>query len=86
MATKKTKKEYTNTPTLTEVKKNQLDVSGTFMIVNIEEKWRIGIANRWMTNKIFNTAKEAEEYIQSKPWDLIMNLAGTIAEYVKNNN
>lgn len=76
------KKEYTNTPKLGEIKKNQLDESGTFMIVNIEDKYRIGMAGRWMTDKIFNAPEEAEAYIANKPWELIMNLAGFVAEYV----
>ena len=82
----KKSKEYSNTPKMGEVQKNQLDNSGTFMIINVEDKWRIGMANRWMTKEVFNTAEEAQKYIDSKPWELIMNLAGTIAEYVKNNN
>lgn len=78
----KTKKGYTNVPKTTEVVKNQLDESGNFMIVNVEDQWRIGMAGRWMTTKKFKTPEEAQQYINSKPWELIMNLAGSIAEYV----
>ena len=81
-------KEYTNSPKMGEVEKNQLDSTGTFLIVNVEDKWRIGMAGRWMTKELFATPEDAEKYIQSKPWELIMNLAGVVAEYlytVKNN-
>lgn len=81
---KKAPKEYTNVPQLGEPVKNQLDKSGTFMIVNVEDKWRIGMSGRWMTMEKFNSPEEAEAYIASRPWDLIMNLAGFIAEYVIN--
>lgn len=77
----KSKKGYTNVPKTTEVVKNQLDESGTFMIVNVENEWRIGMAGRWLTKKTFRTPEEAQQYINSKPWELIMNLAGSIAEY-----
>lgn len=78
-------KKYSKVPQLGEPVKNQLDQSGTFMIVNVEDKWRIGMSGRWLTQEKFNTPEEAEAYIASKPWDLIMNLAGFIAEYVVNN-
>ena len=78
----KTKKEYTNVPKTTEAVVSELDTTETFMIVNIEDKWRIGMNGRWMTKRTFNSKEEAQNYINEKPWDLIMNLAGTIAEYV----
>lgn len=82
-----TKKEYTNTPKVEEPKITaSLDESETFMIVNIEDKWRIGINGRWMTKEIFKTKEDAQAYINSKPWELIMNLAGMVAEFVKSNN
>lgn len=81
----KTKKEYSNVAKLGKVKKSELNRDGIFMIVNVEDKYRIGMAGRWMTNQIFDSSEEAEAYIQNKPWELIMNLAGTIAEFVVQN-
>lgn len=76
------KEEYTNVPKTTEAVVSELDTTETFMIVNIEEKWRIGMNGTWMTKKTFKTKEEAQNYINEKPWELIMNLAGVIAEYV----
>lgn len=78
----KSKKEYTNVPETTKPVVSELDTTETFMIVNIEDKWRIGMNGRWITKKAFNSKEEAQNYINEKPWDLIMNLAGVIAEFV----
>lgn len=84
-------KQYTNVPKTSEVKKTQLDNSELFLIVNAEDKYRISLANHWVTKQEFNTPEEAQAYIDSKPWDLIMNIAGVIAQFaiqeiVNNNN
>lgn len=78
----KNEKQYSKVPKTSEPKVSQLDSSETFLIVNVEDKWRIGVSGRWVTKKIFNSYEEAQAYIDSKPWDLIMNLAGLIAEYI----
>lgn len=85
MATKKPKKEYSNTPKVTEPIKNQIDETETFLLINQEGKWRIGLNGMWATKKVFENQEQAQKYINSKPYDLIMNLAGMIAEYIINN-
>lgn len=74
-------KEYSNIPNLGEVKKSQLDSTELFLIVNVEDKYRIALANHWVTKKEFNTPEEAQAYIDQKPWELIMNMAGVIAQF-----
>ena len=76
------RKDYSNVPKTTEVQKNQLDNSENFLIVNVEDKWRIGIANRWVTRQAFSSPEEAQKYIDQKPWDMIMNAAAIMAEFM----
>lgn len=77
----KTKKEYNNVPKQETKIQGSLDESGTFMVVNVEDKWRIGLNGRWLTKEIFASREEAQAYINTKPWELIMNLAGLVAEF-----
>lgn len=76
----KSKKEYTNTPKLVNQAKSQLDTNELFLIVNIEDKWRIGLPGRWVTRQIFNSREEAQAYIDQKPWEMIMAVASVMAE------
>lgn len=77
-----TKNKYTNVPKVEEVQKNQFDESGTFMIVNVEDKWRIGVAGRWVTKETFETPEAAQKYIDQKPWDILMNAMAIMAEFM----
>lgn len=81
---KKPKKEYSNTPKMGEVKKSQLDESGNFLIVNIEDKYRIALGEHWATKEVFQTPEEAQKYINLKPWELLMNMAAVMAKFVYN--
>lgn len=38
-----------------------------------------------VSNKDFEKVEEAEKYIGTKPWDLIINIMNVIAEYEKEN-
>lgn len=78
----KQKKEYSNTPKMENTQINEMDQTNTFMIVNVEDKWRIGVAGRWLSRNEFATKEEAQQYINQKPWDLIGNYAATLAEFV----
>lgn len=40
-----------------------------------EEKYIICIKDELASRKEFNTKEEAEQYIDSKPWELIFNLS-----------
>lgn len=39
-----------------------------------EKQFRIGACSQYMSEKVFDTKKDAESYIDSKPWELIINL------------
>lgn len=78
--TKKT--NYENVPEVKEVQKNQFDETGTFLIVNVEDKWRIGVAGRWVTKEVFDTPEAAQQYIDQKPWDILMNAMAIMAEFM----
>ena len=78
----KPKKEYTNTPKMSEVKKTELDENNVFLIVNVEDKYRIALGEHWVTKQIFDTPEEAQKYINSKPWELLMNVAAVMAKFV----
>lgn len=75
------KKEYSNTPKVGEIKKTQIDNNELFMIVNKEDNYYVGILNHLISKRTFKSPEEAQEYIDSKPWELIFNVAGVIAEY-----
>ena len=78
----KPKKEYTNTPKMGEVKKTELDENEVFLIVNVEDKYQIALGEHWVTKQIFNTPEEAQQYINQKPWELLMNMAAVMAKFV----
>lgn len=39
-----------------------------------ENRFRIGACGQYMSDKVFENKEEAESYIDSKPWELIINL------------
>jgi len=64
-----------------------------FKIILHDDKYRITIGNQIVSNLGFNGITDAEEYIESKPWELIFNACAVIAhnvtEYInksKSNN
>lgn len=80
----KVTKKYSNIPQLGEVVKNQLDESGNFLIVNVEDSYRIAMGEHWATKAKFKTPEEAQKYINQKPWELLMNMAAIMAKFVIN--
>lgn len=51
-----------------------------------EEGYIITAGNMMASSKIFKTQKEAEEYIESKPYDLIFTLAVAAAKAALTEN
>lgn len=77
MESKKNNSRYSNVP----IKENEQvdqnewrEVKGTpFYIVGSEEKgWNIVICGSVCCKELFKTAKAAVDYINRKPWDLIL--------------
>lgn len=54
-----------------------------FYIIGEEEEFVICSGNMRMSRKTFETEKEAREYVEEKPWELIGNLA--FLNYLKAN-
>lgn len=48
-----------------------------------QEEWTIACPKGKMTDKTFKSVDEAKEYIDTKPWDLILTTAGLITEALK---
>jgi len=59
----------------------RLDVPGTpFSIVSSEKGSRIAIGNQIISQKIFENEKLAKDYVEMKPWELLINGIGFIIE------
>lgn len=85
MAKKAKKEEFT------EVKKtNVIEATSTelydevFTIVNHNGEFLIAIGNSIVTRKKFNSLEEAKNYVNSKPWDIILNATAIMFNNLKN--
>lgn len=58
--------------------KRQFKQVECFNVVKHEEKFIITIGNHMATDKKFDTMQQAEQYIATKPYELIANLCYTI--------
>lgn len=69
--------------------------SKTFPFVIVEQtttqdeesttKFSIAVNNQIVSEKTFSTIEQAEKYIKSRPWDLIINLMGLTIKIMKEN-
>lgn len=50
-------------------------VEPLFSIVMLKNKYRITIGNNLISSKEFNTIEETEKYIESKPYEILINSA-----------
>lgn len=73
MPKKENKPEFTNTPKIVNFTSNEVIEHEPFLIVNREGKYLIALTNSIVSNKEFDTYEEAGAYIDSKPWDLLIN-------------
>ena len=80
-------------PTIKNVKTTKINVEQheCFTIVLHEGKYIITIGNNVVSREKFNTITKAKQYINSKPYDLLINTAcliahQTINEQIKNEN
>lgn len=58
---------------------------GIFDIVENGGNFYIGVAGKLVTPKNFSNAEEARIYIDSKPWDLIINVSCLCMDLSKTN-
>lgn len=57
-----------------------------FDLVKANENYYIGIAGKVISKSSFATKEEAKKYIDSKPWELIINAACLCMDLSKQNN
>lgn len=59
-----------------------------FVIIYDEEsnKWRIAMGRTIATRDEFDTAEEADNYIKSKPWEMIVTICAIMYEHLTNEN
>ena len=55
-----------------------------FNLVTRDGKTTVCVANFPVSNKVFDTIKEAKAYIDSKPWELLVAAIGTAYDIVHN--
>lgn len=69
--------------------KNQKTISthkrGIFTIAEKDDKFYILVQNYVVSEKTFDTLKQADNYIKSKPWELIINVTSLTQKIIKQN-
>lgn len=58
---------------------------GIFTIAEKEEKFFVLVRNYVVSAKEFDTLKQAQNYIKSKPWELIINVSCLMQKLIKDN-
>lgn len=76
---------------MSEIEVDQQEQEDIFLIVRNDKKYLIAITNQIVSRKQFETVEEAREYIQSKPWELILNATAVMMKHLEelkqvNNN
>lgn len=54
-----------------------------FATVKIDKRYHIVMGTSMMSNKQFKTRKEAENYVETKPWEIILTAVIAITELNK---
>lgn len=55
------------------------------LVQDTNKKWHIAVGQNIMCQKTFNSVKEADAYINSKPYELLINLFCLIRELQRKN-
>lgn len=66
--------------TFENVNKFQTVENTPFALIERNEKWGIVMGNQMVSNQFFDTTEEAEKFIESKPWSLILVAALTFVD------
>ena len=66
--------------TFENVNKFQTVENTPFALIEIEGKWGIVMGNQLVSDQYFNTTEEAERFIETKPWSLILVAALTFID------
>lgn len=54
-----------------------------FTIVEENDQFRIAVGNKIVDQKVFKTLKDAQKYIDEKPWKLMINVTCLVYEMSK---
>lgn len=73
MAQKKKGEEHTNKPTVNVVESTKTEQKEIFVIVNHNGEFMIALGNNVVSKEKFDSREKAIAYIDSKPWELILN-------------
>lgn len=85
--TKKDKKPEMKPATVEVVESNRTyQHEDLFVIVEQNGQFRIAVTNKIISNKVFGSLKEATNYIDSKPWELIVNVSCAIWDIIQKEN
>lgn len=55
------------------------------LVQDTNKKWHIAVGQKIISQKTFNSVKEADAYINSKPYELLINLFCLIQEMQRKN-
>lgn len=83
---KKTKPEdFTNEAKIRNVKEEivKTEQYDLFTLVNKGKKWFVAIGNNVVTHSTFDRAEQAKKYIDTKPWELILNTCAVMQSMLK---
>lgn len=77
--------KFTNEVTIKDQKKINTYKRGIFTIAENENKFYVLVQNYVVSEKTFDKLKDAERYINSKPWELIINVTSLTQKLIKQN-
>lgn len=78
--------EYTGKPQVEVISATSTDsYDEHFTIINHNGEFLIAIGNQVVSRKKFKSLQEAEDYIDSKPWDIILNATALMFNRLKEN-
>lgn len=75
--------KFTNEVTIKDQKKINTYKRGIFTIAENENKFYVLVQNYVVSEKTFDKLKDAERYIKSKPWELIINVTSLTQKLVQ---
>lgn len=75
--------KFTNEVTIKDQKKINTYKRGIFTIAENENKFYVLVQNYVVSEKTFDKLNDAERYINSKPWELIINVTSLTQKLVQ---
>lgn len=80
-----TKETYTQEAVIKSQSNITTTKRGIFTIAQKDGKYYILVQNYIVSEKTFDTFKQAERYMNSKPWELIINVTSLTQKLIKEN-